>query len=268
MKTRHRRVPGHILFALAVSLLLAWPAPVFAASESATVAAGHADSVFDIANEEYKTGNYKDAITLYESLLSGRELNTADVHYNIGNASYKLNEYGRAIASYRRALRLSPRDQDIIANLRLARSVTVDKMDQPKNTEFLREVFFFHYGLSASEIEAAFLCAYLAAALFATACLFRKVRFVQWLALIALFLSAAFGASLGLRWYRTANPGEAVVVSTEADIHTGPGHNYIVSLNLHDGAELTVRKSEGEWRQVELPDGRRGWVKASMIEMI
>ncbi len=266
MKARRSPAGIHIIVMVAVSLLTAWS--MSAVSESATVAEGQADSVFDVANEEYKAGNYENAIRLYEGLLSDPSLKAADIHYNKGNASYKLDSYGKSIAAYRRALRLAPRDQDIIANLRFVTEATLDKMDQPKSTEFLREVFFFHYALSAREAETIFVCSYFAAALLATTCIFHRARFLRWLAALALSLALIFGASTTLRRYRAANPNRAVVVAKEADLHTGPGNNYLVSLNIHDGAELTVRKSEGGWYQVELADGRRGWIRESLIEII
>ena len=252
------------------SLVEAFRTDVFASSagNSATVPAQHVDNVFDIANEEYKTGNFEDSLRLYESLLSSTGLRGADIYYNIGNARFKLHNYGKAIVSYRRALRLAPRDQDIVANLSFVRRMTTDKIDQSKSTELLREIFFFHYTLNQTESEVVFLCAYLASVFFAATCLFRQSRILRWLTLIALMLALTFGASTIIKWYGTAHPNQAVVVVEEADLHTGPGHNYMVSFNLHDGAEMKVRKRENGWYQIELPDGRRGWLKDSRIEIV
>lgn len=236
--------------------------------ESATVPAQHVNDVFDIANEEYKAGNLEDAITLYQGLLSGSGPENADIYYNLGNAYFRLNKYGKAIASYRRALRMAPRDQDILANLRYVRGTVKDKIDQPKNTEMFREMFFFHYEFNRAESEAIFMCAYLATALLATLYLFVKPRALRWLTVAVLALALIFGASTLVHAYRAAYPDDAVVVVSEADIHTGPGDNYMVTFNLHDGTELEVRKRGEEWSQVELPDGRRGWARNAHIETV
>jgi tetratricopeptide (TPR) repeat protein len=240
-----------------------------AESDAAVVTPEQVDSIFDIANEEYKMGKYENAITLYEGLLSdGSGVMAAGIHYNMGNAYFRLKRYGMAIVAYRRALRLSPRDQDAIANLRFAREASLDKIDQPRSAELWREVLFFHYGLSPSETEKIFLCAYIATATLGAALLFLKFRPLRWLTLAALFLALTFGASCAFKWVAAANPSEAVVVVKETEVHTGPGHHYIVSFNLHDGAELTVHKLEDEWRQIELADGRRGWIETANIETI
>ncbi len=236
--------------------------------KSPTVPAQHVNNVFDIANEEYKAGNLEDAVRLYDGLLSGPGLKTADIYYNLGNAYFRLNKYGKAIASYRRALGIAPRDQDILANLRYVRSMVKDKIDQPKSTEMFREMFFFHYDFNPAESEMIFMCAYLVAALLATLYLFVKPKALRWLAVAALAVALIFGASTLVHAYRAANPDEGVVVVEEADIRTGPGDNYMVSFNLHDGAELEIRKRGEDWSQIELPDGRRGWARNAQIEVI
>jgi len=255
---------------LVVALPTGVASAVFAerGNEYATVPAAQVDDVFDIANEEYKAGNFKDAIRLYKGLLQGSGTKAADIQYNLGNSYFKLHEYGMAIASYRRAKRLAPRDQDIFANLRFAREMKRDKIDQPRSTELMGEVFFFHYGTSRTEAETIFLCGYFAAAITGGIYLFRKKKPLRWLTLGALVVALTFGASTGLRWYRTATPNEAVVVVKETDVHTGPGDNYMVSFDLHDGTEVTTRKSDNGWYQVELPDGRRGWIRESHLEII
>ena len=171
--------------ALLVTLcLLAFLAPAWAA----TVSPEQVDSIFDVGNEEYKAGNYENAITLYEGLLSSPGIKAADVHYNIGNAAFKLQKYGRAISSYQRALRLAPRDQDIVANLEFAREATLDRIDQPRGSGLRRDIFFFHYGLSGAEAETVFLLAYVAAASLGAAFLWLRSRRLKWPALIKPFM--------------------------------------------------------------------------------
>jgi tetratricopeptide (TPR) repeat protein len=253
---------------LSSALLVACSLAAFAGPDSAIVLDEQLDSIFDVANEEYKAGNYENAITLYEGLLSGSGAKATDVHYNMGNAFFKLGNYGKAIAAYRRALELSPRDQDVIANLGFARQATLDRIDQTRSAQLWREVLFFHYGLAGAETEAIFICVYFAAAALGIVLLFRESRQLKWLASITLFFALMFGASYTIKWRAAANPSEAVVVTKEADVHTGPGGSYIVSFSLHDGAEVRMHKLEDDWRQVELADGRRGWIERTNIEPI
>lgn len=255
---------------LVLSLYPASPAPALAASEnqSFTVPESQVNDIFDIANEEYKTGNFENAARLYEGLLGGTGPKTADVFYNLGNTYFKMHKYGKAIASYQRALRVAPREQDLIANLNYVRSLSKDKIDRPKSTEMLREILFFHYELNRLESEMIFICAYFASALFGTVALFKKAGFLRLLSIGALALMLIFGASTLTHIYRSINPASAVVTADEASVRTGPGDNYLVSFDIHDGAELDIRKRADGWYRVELPDGRRGWIRDSQVEII
>jgi uncharacterized protein YgiM (DUF1202 family) len=130
----------------------------------------------------------------------------------------------------------------------------------------LPEIFFFHYSLSKPETEAVFMCVYIALALLGITHFFHKSKTIRWLVSVALVLTLGFGGSTIMKLYRPVNHNQAVVVADEAEIHTGPGRNYMISFSLHDGAELRVRKKEKGWYQIELPDGRRGWLNVSHIE--
>jgi tetratricopeptide (TPR) repeat protein len=256
-----------IVLILIASSFIPWPAQG-EPEEGIIVVEQQINEIFDIANEEYKAGNYENAARLYEGMFTTFSVMNADIYYNLGNAYFKLNRYGKAIASYKRALQISPREQDVMANLLLARSVTRDKVDSPKSTELLHELFFFHYGVNRAESELMFLIAYCFAVLFGVITLFRKSGGARWASLAALAVATVFGLSALAHAYREMRPSEAVVIASEATAHSGPGESYLISFHLHDGAELEVRKRMDEWRQIELSDGRRGWINESEIEII
>ena len=37
---------------------------------------------------------------------------------------------------------------------------------------------------------------------------------------------------------------------------------------LHEGTKINVLDSVGEWRNIELADGRQGWIRTSDMEVI
>ena len=83
------------------------------------------------ADTEYEKRNYQQAIKDYEELLQNGV--SYEVYYNLGNAYYRLDNIPRAILSYERALRLSPNDEDVRVNLKMAQSKTIDKIiPEPK----------------------------------------------------------------------------------------------------------------------------------------
>jgi len=48
-------------------------------------------------------------------------------------------------------------------------------------------------------------------------------------------------------------------------LRTGPGADHRVIAMLHSGQELEVLKSENEWTQVQLTNGKQGWVLSSLL---
>lgn len=257
---------------LALWLFLAPVSAAIAYSEiesgSVTVPPAHVNDIFDVANEEYKNGNYEDAITLYKGLLAGTEYDTSDIYYNLGNAYFRLQQYGKAIVSYRRALQRNPRDKDTLANLRHVRNTATDKIDRPRGSEILRQALFFHYDLSKTESELIFLCAYFLTSGAAILHLFLRGGIWKWLSICGIAATVLFGGSTLAHLFRSEHPNEAVVIVNEATVRTGPGPGYMISYYLHDGTEMKIRRRTDDWRQIELPDGRRGWLRKTAVETI
>ena len=80
----------------------------------------HAQNAVNDAAEAYSKGDFKKAITLYESLL--KEGESAPLHYNLGNAYYKDGQNARAILNYEKSLLINPGNGDARFNLELART--------------------------------------------------------------------------------------------------------------------------------------------------
>lgn len=71
---------------------------------------------FQEANGFYSKGDFSTAISSYEALIAEHGYSPG-VLYNLGNSYAQAGYPGRAILSYERALRLSPGNSDILANL-------------------------------------------------------------------------------------------------------------------------------------------------------
>src|SRR5438105_6141781 len=81
------------------------------------------DARFEKANSEYAAGNFKEAISDYNTLVQSGEW-SANLFYNLGNAYYRAGDYGHAILNYERALRVDWQHPEAQANLRVARDET------------------------------------------------------------------------------------------------------------------------------------------------
>lgn len=68
----------------------------------------------------YDEGRFEEAERYYRSIMKHSEP-SAKLCYNIGNCLYQQGKYSHALAQYEKALRLAPRDSDILENLNLTR---------------------------------------------------------------------------------------------------------------------------------------------------
>src|SRR5437773_10133345 len=78
------------------------------------------DAEFAKANQDYAQGNFKEAISGYETLVRSGQW-SANVFYDLGNAYFRAGDLGRVILNYERALALERHHPEATANLQIAR---------------------------------------------------------------------------------------------------------------------------------------------------
>jgi len=83
---------------------------------------------FEQANQLYRDGEYQKAVQMFEQVVKNGYESPA-LYYNLGNAYFKLNSLPASILNFERAKRLSPNDDDINYNLRLANLRVIDKIE-------------------------------------------------------------------------------------------------------------------------------------------
>lgn len=226
-----------------------------------------AGEAFVNANAAYESGDFPQAIRLYERLIeSGFE--NGHAHYNLGNAYLRNGELGRAIASYRRSLTFLPRDQDVRANLTFARKSAKDALAAPEPSAVERTLFFWHYGLSRAELGT--LVVVLNALLWAVLILriYRRAsETLRWTFIVLLLLLLITGGSLAIRHFKPQQV--AVVVPQEVDVRSGTTDTALVLFKLHAGTEVRVVDRREEALRIALPEaGRGGWIDAVHAEVV
>lgn len=223
------------------------------------------------ADDEYKKGNYQQAIKDYEELL--KKGSSAELYYNLGNSYYRTDNITRAVLNYERALLLSPGDADIRFNLQMARSKTIDKIT-PKS-----EMFFVTWYKSLVNLTGVDDWAHIAIAnismalllvlcyLFAKKLLLRKIGFYGAVAFILIFILSNIFA-YEQKQILTRRTG-AVVISPSVALKKTPVANGEQTAVIHEGSRVEIIDDTlKDWKHVELEDGREGWLHVSQIERI
>ena len=224
------------------------------------------------ANQRFESGELAEAAQQYEALV-GAGYRDASVYYNLGNAYMEDGDLGRAVLNYLRAEELSPRDPDIIANLALARSRTVDQLQAEGDSLVASVADFGRQWATTTEYGVAALLLWTIVGLSVGVLIIRPamrrrsivrggaaIVFVIMLVPLMLLLSMVY-----------SNPYEntGVVTAGTIEVLSGPGSQYDEEFALHSGAQVRLVDSRHGWLQVALPGGElRGWLPAHAIEAV
>ena len=195
------------------------------------------------------------------------------MQYNLGNAWFKAGEPARAILCYERALKLDPSYDDARYNLEFAREQTQDRIDVVP--EFIIErwgrsacylldsdtwtVLFFVFGILFAGLLLTFLLSARTS--------WKRVGFYGGIVVLLLSLLCLDFAHWQLADYRKAD--SAIVMRPVCSAKSSPSEASAKDLFvLHEGTKVKILDEVGGWKNIELADGRTGWVPASDIEVI
>lgn len=223
------------------------------------------------ADSEYKKGNYQQAITDYKELLKSDKC--AEVYYNLGNAYFRSDSITQAILAYERARLLSPGDQDIHFNLQLARSKTIDKITDNND---IFPVVWYHALINSFSTDGWAYIAILSLTLFTVLFMvylfsrnvrIRKISFTGLIVFILLCIFSHFAAYKQKSEMDDRNG--AIIIVPSASIKQSPVPSNPDAFILHEGTRVNIidRSIKG-WLEIELIDGRSGWLQSSTVELI
>jgi hypothetical protein len=223
---------------------------------------------FEKANRAYIDGKYPEAISAYIKITQQKGF-SANVLFNLGNAYYRNGQRGLAILSYERAAQINPRDPDIEANLKLAR--TEAGVPLPVERWWRSLLAYFR------PIE----WAWIASVLLSLFCILMVVRWFQpgampkpgaaitmnmrvWRLALVLnglicFLAAA-GAALSMQERQ-----QAVVIAKEGTLLISPYEKSNKIDTLPEGETVNAEKKHDRFIFVRYGKGQGGWIDEKQI---
>ena len=218
------------------------------------------------ANEQYKKGQYQEAIKLYSQILGGGYQSEA-VYFNLGNAYFKSGDVPSALLYYEKAHKLAPGDDDVNFNIYFANSKTTDKVE-PAPEFFVTQwwhsiILFFSLGtLSVLSI----LCfivgsGLLVVYLFINAVTLKKMSFFAGITLLFLGLVFIFISNRQEHYFNDHH--QAIIFSGSVNVRSGPGDQAATLFVLHDGTKVSILDTNNGWIKVQLANGNEGWIEQS-----
>jgi hypothetical protein len=264
----HIRLSTRFLIPLSAIVLFTIPGLGFAGGVSERV---QAEDLVKQGNQYYQDRQYENAVESYQKAIALGFEGTS-VYYNLGDAYYREGKIGYSILYYEKALRLSPNDPDIIHNLRIANSKTVDKIDA------LPKFFLFQWWESLlalfstdgwARISYAF---YLLLLVSIGLYFYAKRSNLQRYSFFIGFVSTVFLVITGALWVinlnRDLNTKEAIVVQPTAVVKLSPDSTSNDAFIIHEGLKVREMNNVGHWIEIELQDGKVGWIQDSEIRTI
>ncbi|MBI9069839.1 MAG: tetratricopeptide repeat protein [Salinivirgaceae bacterium] len=218
----------------------------------------------DSAATYYSNAKFEKAIEVYEQILAD-DYESAELYYNLGNAYFKSNKIALSIVNYERAKKLLPSDEDIEFNLSLANTHVVDKIDVVP--EFFLSSWWsrFIQLLTSNEWGYISLFAFVVGLILllffflSHKVLTRKLSF--WIAII-LIISSLFSFSFSKKqmWIAQNEP-DAIILTPSVIVRSAPSEGGTELFLIHEGLKVKVTDKLGDWREVRLSDGNKGWIK-------
>ena len=226
---------------------------------------------FDRGTELFSEGDYSGALEEWLAIYK-TGYTSSPLCYNIGNAYFKLNNIPGSILFYERALLLDPTDEDINYNLQIARTRTVDRLEEIPKLFFVRWFNVVSLLLPSNtwavfSIVSFLLCLVLLLVYFFTSKYKLKVA-AFWVALVMLFF-ASISLANSIRSRNLVYHNEsAIIFSPQVRGKSSPDDSGNDLFILHEGTKVEVTDRVGEWLEIRLSDGNKGWVPASTLEII
>ena len=231
----------------------------------------NADQIFMKANKLYQAKEYKEALELYLK-IDKRGYASEDLYYNIGNSYYRLEKLGYAILYFEKALKISPGDEDIQYNLKLARAKTVDKLEEiPKIflTVWWESLITLNNYSGWAFLVIIFLVLFLVLLGFyflSKRLLYKKYGFYfsSVLFSVLFFVVIVFYSSYEME----TKTDFGVLINEMAIVKQAPDLQSSDAFIIHEGVKFSCEDRVGNWTKIKLIDGKIGWVEDSAFRKI
>jgi tetratricopeptide (TPR) repeat protein len=237
-------------------------APVFAQSTH---------ELFSAGNKSYQEGNIERAVQYYETILERGEESGA-LYYNLGNCYYRLTQYGLSRLNYERAKRFIYSDESLNENIAMLKLSLVDQIEAPP--KFILNEIWDHFIALFSSKTIVWLTAGIYVVFLIVWAIYlhlnrrmkrNKFQAVFYLGIFFLFFSVI------VTFYKInidENQKFGVVLSSAVTVYAAPSELDTELFILHEGTKARILIAKQNWYEIQLIDGKKGWLKKNSMEKI
>lgn len=261
MKSGVRRKPAVQLFIPAIAF-------VVICCSSLVVCAQSAAELYNQAGQSYKSKQFRAAADDYEKLLS-QGYHNAEIYYDLGNCYFKMDSVGKSILNYERGLRISPKDEDLAYNLKLAKLKSVDAIQPvPQLAIVTWWNDFISFNSSTGWGMYAVVTIWISILVFALSLFIGRRRILNVVAILFLLMSFS-SVALAIHQHQQEEKSDAAVVMVpSAFVKSAPDAGASDLFMIHEGARIQLLDRVGDWNKIRLEDGKVGWIGKESFEKI
>ena len=236
-----------------------------------SVAAFAQSDLLQKANEYYTKEDYKKAIDGYNQILM-TNMESPEVYFNLGNAYYKTGQYTLAILNYERAKLLTPDDADVAFNLQVANQHVVDSIQELPGIFIVR---WWNSLINSRTTDTWAIYSIVGFILFLVMMGFyffsntseiRRITF--WSGSLLIVLTIFTWSFAAKQKNRLVNHNYAIVMQPTVTVKSSPSEKGTNLFVIHEGLKVKITDKLGDWVEIMLSDGNKGWLPTELIERI
>ena len=229
------------------------------------------EEYFNKGVELYNKGKYNEAIVEFKEIIENGQ-HSENLFFNLGNAFYKINDIANSIFYYEKALKLNPKNNDVLNNLAFAQNMLIDKIEiLPTNQvlEFLNsisEILNINQWLALGIVLLYFFLLTFILYFFSSKSILKRNYFTAFTILLFLSIISFF---VGLnKFEKQKSKLEAIIFENKIDFRTEPNYRSEILFNLHEGTKVIIKEELNDWALIEISDGNKGWIELQSIKKI
>ena len=228
------------------------------------------DENFYKANNYYNNSKYLESINIYESILAGG-WESSNLYYNLGNSYFRQNQIGQSIWAYNKALKMDPRNEDLIKNLSIAEAKIKDRIILPDEFYFVKVYgnFKSRYTLKEWLLAGGIIVLFTVVSfLISEFHIFNNLRIVR-VVKILILLTVTIHIVILDKFFDDNDDKFGIIIDNQVKAYSGPfyGDNSIL-FNINEGTEVMIKQHQKNWTEIILLDGKSAWITSNKIRVL
>lgn len=217
--------------------------------------------------EAFENAQWELAIQEFEAILESG-VHSEVLYYNLGNAYYRTESIAGTVWAFEKALILNPNDDDSRYNLALANLRVSDRIEPLEVPFILRTYLRTRESLTPGEWVRWISIMLLAVAFLHALNYYLDRKIFSRLAGIGLVMAALLAGIAFDSVKTTQGTQEGIIYVSQVMVFSAPTVRSTKLFELHEGIKVSLMEEDDDWYQVELLDGKSGWVHADYLRIL